>query len=205
MPGCGASHTSPRNPRLSVTRPDFPNRLDVDSVQAPQLAREPAVGQPIEITRTDLSVPALRALAGKTENGAVVRRLLASALVLEGRCRTDAASLNGMSRQALRDWVHRYNAEGVDGLRSRTGPGRPPFLTDARMEELREMVLKGPNTDRNIVIRWRCADLCDEVAERWAVRVCEQTMDTSLRKLEMTRLQPRPYHPKKDPEAEVAF
>lgn len=98
------------------------------------------MGQPIEITRTDLSAPALRALAGKTDDGAVVRRLLAIALVLEGRCRIEAASMNGMTRQTLRDWVHRYNADGVAGLRSRTGPGRPPFLTDAQMEELREMV-----------------------------------------------------------------
>ena len=163
------------------------------------------MGLPIEITRTDLSAPALRALAAKTDDGAVVRRLLAIALVLEGRCRTEAAVLNGMSRQTLRDWAHRYNAEGVDGLRSRKGPGRPPFLSDAQMEELREMVLKGPDPERHVVIRWRCADLCAEVAQRWSVKVCEQTMGTWLRRLEMTRLQPRPYHPKKDPEAEVAF
>lgn len=35
------------------------------------------MGQPIEITRTDLPVPALRALAGKADDGAMVRRLLA--------------------------------------------------------------------------------------------------------------------------------
>jgi hypothetical protein len=49
----------------------------------------------------------------------------------------------------LRDWVHRFNADGVTGLRSRASPGR--------------------------------------------------------RQLRMTRLQPRPYHPKKDLDAEVAF
>lgn len=163
------------------------------------------MGQPIEISRTELSASALRALAGKNDDGAVVRRLLAVALVLEGRSRTEAASLNGMTRQTLRDWVHRYNAEGVPGLQSRTGPGRPPFLSDEQMEELREMVLKGPDPERHIVMRWRCVDLCEEVAERWSVTVCEQTMGRWLRRLEMTRLQPRPYHPKKDPEAEVAF
>ncbi len=163
------------------------------------------MGQPIEITRTELSASALRALAGKTDDGAMVRRLLAIALVLEGRCREEAALLNGMTRQTLRDWVHRYNAEGVEGLQSRAGPGRPRFLTDAQMEELKEIVLKGPDPERHVVIRWRCRDLCAEVAERWSVKVCEQTMGKWLRRLEMARLQPRPYHPKKDPEAEVAF
>jgi transposase len=163
------------------------------------------MGQPIEITRTEYSAAALRGLAGKTDDGAMVRRLLAMALVLEGESREEAASLNGMTRQTLRDWVHRYNAEGVAGLRSRTGPGRPPALSAAQMEELREIVLKGPDPERHIVVRWRCADLCEEVAERWSVRVCEQTMGRWLRRLEMTRLQPRPYHPKKDPKAEEAF
>ncbi len=163
------------------------------------------MGQPIEITRTDLSVSALRILAGKTDDGAVVRRLLAIALLLEGHPRTAAALLNGMTRQTLRDWVHRYNVEGVEGLRSRTGPGRPPFLTEARMEELREIVVKGPDPERHAVNRWRYAELCAEVTERWSVKVCTQTMGRWLRRLKMTRLQPRPYHPKKDPEAEVAF
>ncbi len=163
------------------------------------------MGQPIEITRTELSAAALRAVAGKSDDGAVVRRLLAVALLLEGRSREEAALLNGMTRQTLRDWVHRYNAAGVEGLRSRTGPGRPRFLTDARMEELREIVLTGPNPERHTVIRWRCVDLCAEIVERWSVRVCEQTMGKWLRRLEMTRLQPRPYHPKKDPAAELAF
>lgn len=163
------------------------------------------MGQPIEITRTELSASELRALAGKSGDGGVVRRLLAIALVLEGRCREEAASQNGMTRQTLRDWVHRYNAEGAAGLRSRTGPGRPPLLNEARMEELREMVLKGPNPARHTVARWRCFDLCKEIAERWSVKVCEQTMGKWLRRLDMTRLQPRPYHPKKEPEAEVAF
>ncbi len=163
------------------------------------------MGRPLEITRTELSASALRALAGKTRDGGMVRRLLALALVVEGGSRTEAAELNGMTRQTLRDWVHRYNAEGVEGLVDRTGSGRPPFLTDARMEELREIVLKGPDPKRNTVIRWRCAELRKEVAARWSVEVCEQTVGRWLRRLKMTRLQPRPYHPKKDPEAEVAF
>lgn len=163
------------------------------------------MGQAIEIIQTELSAAALRAVAGKTDDGAVVRRLLAVAMVLEGRSREEAASLNGMTRQTLRDWVHRYNAEGVAGLRSRTSPGRPPILTETQREELREIVLEGPDPERHTVIRWRCADLCDEVAERWSVRVCEQTMGKWLRRLEMTRLQPRPCHPQKDPEAEEAF
>lgn len=163
------------------------------------------MGQPIEMTRTDLSAEQLRAIAGRSTDGATVRRLLAIALLLDGRSRDEAATLNGMTRQTLRDWVHRYNAEGVRGLRSRSGPGRPPRLTPSGMEEFREMVVQGPDPERHMVVRWRCADLREEVAARFSVTVCEQTIGRWLRQLGMTRLQPRPVHPRKDPDAEVAF
>lgn len=134
-----------------------------------------------------------------------MRRLLAIALLLDGHPREAAAEANGMTRQTLRDWVHRFNADGVSGLRSRTSPGRPPALTETRWEELKIIVLEGPDPERHRVVRWRRIDLCEEIAARWSVRVCEQTMGKWLRQLGMTRLQPRPYHPKKDLEAEVAF
>ena len=163
------------------------------------------MGRPIEITRVDLSAEQLRALAGKTCDGAIVRRLLAIALLLEGRPPERAATLNGMTRQTLRDWVHRYNDLDVAGLRSRTGPGRPPRLTPARMEEFREIVATGPDPERHLVVQWRCADLREELAARFSVTVCEQTVGRWLRCLGMTRLQPRPVHPKKDPDAETDF
>jgi transposase len=163
------------------------------------------MGQPIEITRTDRTAAELRTSATKIGDSAVVRRLLAIALLLEGHSRTAAASMNAMTRQTLRDWVHRYNEEGVVGLRSRTGLGRAPALNDAQMAELKEIVTKGPDPERHNVMRWRCFDLREEIATRWSVTVCEQTVGRWLRQLRLTRLQPRPFHPQKDPEAETAF
>ena len=45
------------------------------------------------------------------------RRMLAIALVLEGKDRKTAAETCGMDRQTLCAWVHRYNAEGLAGLK----------------------------------------------------------------------------------------
>ena len=109
------------------------------------------MSKPIEITRLDLSASGLRELAGRTRDGAVVRRLLGIALILEGHSREEAARLSGMDRQTLRDWAHRYNADGVAGLSSRCSPGRPPALSEAQMEELRSLVLEGPDLERNTV------------------------------------------------------
>lgn len=163
------------------------------------------MGTAVTITRTEHTAAELRAIAGKCRDGAQVRRLLAVAKVLEGGTRTEAAGQNGMDRQTLRDWVHRYNEAGVEGLKSRRSPGPKPALTAEQMAELKALVIKGPDLEVHKVVRWRCRDLRQEVARRFTVTVHESTIGKWLRQLDMTRLQPRPFHPKKDAEAEVAF
>lgn len=163
------------------------------------------MGTALPITRTGYSAAELRALASKCQDGAQVRRLLALALVLEGCPRRQAAEQNGMDRQTLRDWVHRYNDLGVDGLKSRHGPGPVPALTERQMAELKALVIKGPNPTTDKVVRWRCVDLREEVARRFKVTVHESTIGKWLHQLGLTRLQPRPFHPKKNAAAQEAF
>jgi transposase len=163
------------------------------------------MGKAIEITRLELSASELRDLAARTRDGAVVRRLLGIALILDGYSREEAARLSGMDRQTLRDWAHRYNADGVAGLSSRWSMGRRPALNEVQMAELRSLVLEGPDLERNEVVRWRCVDLRAEIAARWSITLTKGTVGKLLRRLRMTRLQPRPYHPKKDAAAQEAF
>ena len=124
---------------------------------------------------------------------------------MEGHRREEAASLAGMDRQTLRDWVHRHNADGVTGLRTIRSGGQPASLNDEQMAEFEALVLKGPDPEKNKLVRWRCVDLRDEVADRFDVSVSEHTIGQWLRKLGLTQLQPRPFHPKKDEAAQEAF
>ena len=163
------------------------------------------MGKALSITRDDYGAGELRSLARKSRDGAQVRRLLALAMVLEGRSRTEAAHQNGMDRQTLRDWVHRYNAEGIAGLKDRIAPGRAAALTAEQREVFKALVIKGPDFAVHKVVRWRCQDLRAEVARLFEVEVHESTIGTWLHELGLTRLQPRPVHPKKDPEAEATF
>ncbi len=126
-------------------------------------------------------------------------------MILDGASRLDAARQAGMDRQTLRDWVLRYNACGIDALSSRKPPGTAAKLTKAQMDELRDLVVKGPDLNVHKVIRWRCVDLRAEVQRRFSVTVCERTIGKWLRKLRLTRLQPRPHHRKTDAAAQEAF
>src|SRR4029450_4609316 len=101
------------------------------------------MGQAIEITRLELSVSALRQEATRCDDGRVACRILGIAHVLDGLSRTDAGGACGMDRQTLRDWVHRYNAEGIAGLRDRPRPGRPCGLDEGRPAALQGRGLEG--------------------------------------------------------------
>ena len=163
------------------------------------------MGAAIKITCMDHSAAELRAVAAQCIDAEQTRRLLAIAMVLDDAPRADAARQTGMDRQTLCDWVHRYNEAGIHGLVSRKAPGAAAKLTQAQMAELRELVIAGPDPDVHKVIRWRCVDLCAEVARRFSVTVPERTIGKWLRKLKLTQLQPRPHHPKKDAAAQEAF
>jgi len=54
------------------------------------------------------------------------------------------------------------------------------------------------------VVRWRCVDLRAQIKARFEVDLHERTVGKLLHKLGMIRLQPRPFHPKSDPEAQEA-
>ncbi len=113
----------------------------------------------IAIVRLDMSASELRAAAGKEKNAAAARRMLALAMVLEGCDRTTAAQTCGMDRQTLRDWVHRYNDEGLAGLRNRAPPGAQAKLTAEQKRELARLVEVGPDRAAHGVVRWRRVDL----------------------------------------------
>ena len=89
---------------------------------------------------------AATAQARRERDGRVSARLIAIANALDGMDRASAARLAGMDRQTLRDWVHRYNAEGIAGLCDRPKPGRMPKLSEGQRASLKAIVLAGPGS-----------------------------------------------------------
>ncbi len=112
----------------------------------------------VAITRTDATATSLRDEAKRTSHAPAARRLLAIALVLEGSPRGDAARQCGMDRQTLRDWVHRFNNEGIAGLFGRAHGGGPGRKLSAEQEsEVAKWVRTGPDPAVDGVVRWRLA------------------------------------------------
>jgi transposase len=98
------------------------------------------------------------------------------ALVLEERPRIEAARTCG--RQTLRDWVHRYNAEGLRGLSDRKPPGGIPKLKAEQEEEVAAWVRAGPDLAEDG--RWRRKDLATRIERRFGVVLAERSVGASV-------------------------
>src|SRR6266699_2671489 len=97
--------------------------------------------------RQDFGAGELRRLAAKARDADQARRLLALAAVYDGMDREEAARIGGMDRQTLRDWAHRFNMQGPDGLINIKPPGRRRKLSVEQDEELRQLVESGPDPE----------------------------------------------------------
>ena len=155
--------------------------------------------------RDDFEAEELRVLAGRVKDANQARQLLAIAAVLEGMDREEAARIGGMDRQTLRDWVHRFNTQGPDGLINIKPSGRRPRLSDEQKEELCELVEAGPDPQKDGVARWRCVDLKRVLGERFGVDLSEVRLGSILKELGFSHISARPRHPAQNGEAIAAF
>jgi putative transposase len=160
---------------------------------------------PALMIRDDVGAVELRRRARREHDGRVSARLIALANALEGMDRATAARLAGMDRQTLRDWVHRYNAQGIAGLFNRPLPGRSPKLSEGQMASLKAIVLRAPDPAVDRVERWRIIDLCRVVTERWGVVYSETGMLRLLWSLDLSHRKTRPIHPQTSPKAQEVF
>src|ERR1700730_17592281 len=108
-----------------------------------------------------------------------------------------------VDRQTLRDWVHRYNADGLAGLADRPRPGRQPRLAEAQLSEVAKWVEDGPDPKTDGVVRWRRADLRDRIAAKFNIHLHERSVGKL--QLDFSSISVRPMHPQTDLEAQEAF
>jgi transposase len=160
----------------------------------------------VMITRSDLSTSELREAAARTQDAKPARRMLAIALVLEGWSREAAAEACAMDRQTLRDWVHRYNTDGLEGLFNQARRNGPrPRLSAEQLAKIRAWVEHSPDFEQAGVVRWRCVDLQKRIREEFSVDLHESTVAKLLHRLSFRHMSVRPQHPQSKPDEQADF
>jgi transposase len=144
--------------------------------------------------RSDFDAGLLRAAAKKAKDGPQARRLLALAAIYDGATRTEAARIGDVTRQIVRDWVVKFNADGPAGLIDRKAPGQPSRLNDTHRAALVKMIESGPIPAIHGVVRWRLIDLAQWLFEEFRVSIAKQTLSREVRALNYRKLSARPRH-----------
>ena len=148
--------------------------------------------------REDYSAEELRALARRSKDARLSRRLLSLAAVRDGMDRGASAKIGGMDRQTLRDWVHRFNVAGPDGLLDNWTSGPKPRLSPDQLAEFARIIETGPDRKVDGVVRWRRIDLKRVIAERFGVDYHQRYVGKLLKKLGFSHISARPRHPAQD-------
>jgi transposase len=162
------------------------------------------MGQAIAV-RSGYTSGEVRRLAKRAKDAAQVRRLLAIAAVLDGASREEAATIGGMDRQTLRDWVIRFNEQGPEGLVNKPSPGAPGKLTDEHKAYLARLIEEGPTPAIHGVVRWRACDLIMRLHQEFGISVSDDTVYRSLKGLCFSHVSARPRAYKQNAEAMEAF
>src|SRR6201987_4606098 len=155
--------------------------------------------------REDYSAEELRTLARRSKDVSQIRRLLALAAVRDGMDRAAAAKIGGMDRQTLRDWVHRFNASGPEGLIDNWTEGPKPRLSPEQLAEFATIVEAGPDREVDGVVRWRRIDLKRVIVERFGVDFHPRYVGKLLKKLGFSHISARPRHRAQDERTAEAF
>jgi transposase len=93
---------------------------------------------------TDDELDELEHLLQHPESELPVQRLMIILLSAQG-CRVqDVSRKVELHPINVRKWIHRFNEEGIDGLRSGKSPGRPPVFSTNQREVIAEIASSDP-------------------------------------------------------------
>ena len=149
---------------------------------------------------TDLSV--IKSQLRKDERFSQGIRLYAVYQIAKWKDAKELVELYSSSHKSICNWVHRYNAEGVDGLKDRLRSGRPPLLNEIQRLELEKIILASPLDYGYNTATWTGALVIDVVKAKFGVEYKKAQIYNILRSLNFSFQKGKGYYPETDERTE---
>jgi transposase len=158
--------------------------------------------KPIQIV--DLSEEQLNELAELYRTTRDVRlRTRAQMVLLAAEQHVTIAAIATIVRESegtVRCWLKRYQAEGIEGLRSLVGGGAPVKVTREYQELLLHVVRRRPRSLGQPYSMWTLQRLADYMAEQTGIRVEDETVRVHLKEADIVLSRPQHTISSPDPE-----
>ena len=133
-------------------------------------------------------------------------RTRAQMILLAAEQKMSAPTIAALVRetdQTVRNWFKRYEAEGIEGLKSKPQPGPPEKVTPDYQARLLEVVRVRPRSLGQPYSVWTLARLADYLAEQTGIRVEAETVRCHLKAAEIVMSRPQHTISSPDPEYQV--
>jgi transposase len=132
-------------------------------------------------------------------------RIRAVQRILDGESPEIIAKTLGFHRSAIYQWLKRYEAEGIEGLRYRKIPGKQPTLSKAQKQKVFDIVTsKNPLQLKFPFALWTRRMVKDLILDRFGIALSEVSVGRLLRELGLTPQRPLHRAYQQDP-ARVAY
>ena len=95
------------------------------------------------------------------------------------------------SDQTVRNWLKRYEAEGIEGLQDAPRPGSPNLVTPEYAAQVVEVVRRRPRSLGLPFSMWTLARLADYMTEQTGIRVSRETVRRYLKEGEIVLSRPQ--------------
>lgn len=135
----------------------------------------------------------------KCQHSQEKKRWQALSLMAEGKIASAVASEIGMSANWMSETVHRYNEEGVVGVKNKSKNGVSKTLTEAQVKELDTEIESGKTADERL---WSATQIKRWVAQKTGIGIHRTTAWRMFAKLNYTPQVPRPAHQERASETE---
>lgn len=112
----------------------------------------------------------------------------------------------GTSFKQILNWVHRFEAEGIEGLKDKAGRGRRSKLNETELQILKEMISsKTPLDFQYNTATWTGAIVGELIREKFSVEYKKTQVYNLLKKMGFTFQKAKGKYPEADPEKQNKF
>ena len=129
------------------------------------------------------------------------RRLAAGRLLLAGKKNIDVVRALNVAPSSVGRWKAIVRRHGLEGLRTKRSPGRPPKLPKARMKTLTGILLKGAQAAGFSSDLWTGKRVAQVIRKRFNVDYHPHHVLKLLRQLALTPQKPQRRARQQDPDA----
>jgi len=131
-------------------------------------------------------------------------RLYAVYQISKGKDAKEIQDMYSTSHKSICNWVHRYNAEGIEGLKDRPRSGRPSLLTDSQKSELDQLIQGSPLEHGYPTATWTGALVADLIKKRFGVEYKTAQIYNILHFLKFSFQKGKGYYPETEERTEEA-